>query len=83
MALYIGVHNMGPSSITDDMAQKSWDAYKTACGRLGGNALHTHYNVEQGKAFCLTEAPSADIVQKGHDEASVPISEIIEVKELN
>jgi len=80
MALFIGVHNM--SGITDDIAQQSWSAYKEACTRLGGNPKHTHYSLEKGKAFCLTEASSADIVQKGHDEANIPISEIIEVKEL-
>ena len=81
MALFIGVHDM-PGELTDDDARKSWDAYKEAVGQLGGNAMHTHYNVEQGKAFCLTEAPSVDVVQKGHDDAEVPISQIMEVKEL-
>jgi len=81
MALFIGIHDMG-SPMTDQVAQESWAAYKAACQKAGGNPRHTHYNAQQGRAFCLTEAQSADVVQKAHDEANVPLKEVIEVKEL-
>ena len=81
MPLFLGIHEMG-SPLEEGLAKESWQAYKAACQKAGGSPKHTHYNAAQGRAFCLTEAQSADVVQKAHDEANVPLKEVIEVKEL-
>jgi len=78
MALFIGLHSMG-EGMTDDMIRQSWESYKAACAKLGCRPKHTHVNAAQGKAFCVTEAASADMVQQAHDEAKVPVNEVIEV----
>jgi hypothetical protein len=82
MAIYLGVHDMGGATAEDKM-RGSWEAYKSACTKLNINAKHAHMNVEQGRAFCLTEADGSDSVQKAHDEAGVPVNEIIEVIDFN
>jgi len=82
MAIFLGIHNMG-DGVTDDMVRQSWAAYKAACAKLGCQAQHAHYNAKQGRAFCITEAVSADMVQKAHDEANVQVNEVIEIKDLN
>ncbi len=82
MATFLGLHVMN-GSVSDDMAQKTWDSYKAACIKAGLSPKHTHFSGEQGKAFCVTEADSADAVQKAHDDAGVPVNEIIEVKDLS
>ncbi len=81
MATFLGVHDMG-SGISDDMVQQNWDKYKAACVKAGLGAKHAHASAERGKAFCITEADRADQVQKAHDDAGVPVNEIIEVKDL-
>ncbi len=79
MATFVGIHDMG-GSMTDDQAQATWEKYKAACDKLGYSGLHVHYSGEKGRSFCLTEAPTADEVQKAHDEAQIPVNEILEVK---
>jgi hypothetical protein len=81
MSVFIGVHDMG-SSVTDGRIEKSWETYKAACTKLGCTPLTAYSSAEKGKAFCVTEASSAGEVQKAHDEAGVPINEILEVKVL-
>lgn len=81
MALFIGIHNMG-GPVSDEAVANNWESYKAACTSLGCSPKHAHSNAGQGKAFCLTEADTADLVQKAHDNANVPVNEIIEVKEL-
>jgi hypothetical protein len=79
MATFLGIHDMG-GGMPDDKAKGSWEAYKAACDKLGSSAMHVHYSAEKGRAFCLTEAATADDVQKAHDEAGVPVNEILEVQ---
>ncbi len=81
MALFIGLHNMG-DGVTEEMVEQSWEAYKAACAELGCSAQQVHASAEQGRAFCITEAASADLVKQAHDQANVPVNEVLEVKEL-
>ena len=68
---------------TDDKAVQSWTAYKEGCAKVGCQPKHAHYSTEQGKGYCITEADSADMVQKAHDEANVPVDEVVENKDLD
>lgn len=79
MSLFLGIHEMG-SATTDDEVQNSWSSYKAACGKHGCKPLRAHYNAQQGRAFCVTDAPSADEVKAAHEEAQVPLKEVVEVK---
>jgi hypothetical protein len=79
MATFLGLHDMGASS-PDEQMKSAWEAYKAACGKLGAKGLHVHFNAGKGRAFCLTEADSADTVQKAHTEAGVPVNEVLEVQ---
>jgi len=81
MPMFLGVHDMG-GSVEDEAVRASWEAYKTACQAAGCKPTHAHYNAQNGKAYCLTEADSADQVQKAHNDAQVPVNEVFEVKDL-
>jgi uncharacterized protein DUF4242 len=81
MPVFLGIHEMGRSG-TDEEVAKAWEAYKVACEKAGCKPWKAYYNAEQGRAWCVTEAASADEVQKAHDDAQVPIKEILEVKKL-
>lgn len=82
MGLFIGIHDMG-GAMSDEKMQSSWEAYKAACTKLGCSPKHAHASAEHGRAFCITEADSADMVQKAHDEAKVPVNEVFEVTDLS
>ena len=43
--------------------------------------LNLFYN-DQGRAFCLSEAPSIDAVRKTHEAKGVKCDEIVEVRSL-
>lgn len=79
MAIYLGIHDMG-TMVTDEQMQTNWTSYKEASVKLGATAQHVHYSAEKGRAYCLTEAASAQVVQQAHDDAGVPLKEILEVK---
>lgn len=82
MATFLGVHDMnGP--MEDQAVTKNWEAYKASCLKMGLSPKHAHTSAQRGKAFCITEADSADLVQKAHDDAQVPVNEIIEVQDLS
>ncbi len=81
MALFMGVHDKG-EPVSDEMVTQNWEAYKTACVKLGLAPKHAHVSAQHGKAFCITEAASADLVQQAHDEANVPVNEVLEVVDL-
>lgn len=68
MATFLGVHDMG-TAITKEKMAVSWEAYKAACAAAGCIPKHAHYNAQQGKAYCVTDANSAADVQKAHDVA--------------
>lgn len=81
MALFLGIHDMG-GPISEESIQNSWSSYKKACGNHNCQPLHAHVGAEHGKAFCITEAQSVQDVQAAHDEAKVPVKEVIPVKDL-
>lgn len=81
MALFLGIHDMGEET-SEDVVQKSWSNYKTACQKHHCQALRVHYNASQGKAFCLTEAALADDVRTAHNEINLPLKDLVEVKIL-
>ncbi len=81
MALFMGVHDKG-GPVTDEMVTQNWEAYKAACVKFACSPKHAHVSAQHGKAFCITEAASADLVQQAHDDAKVPVNEILEVVDL-
>jgi hypothetical protein len=81
MATFLGIHDMG-GPVADDGINSNWEAYKAACAALGITPKHAYSSAQQGKAYCVTEAGSAEQVQTAHDDAKVPVTEILEVKDL-
>jgi uncharacterized protein DUF4242 len=80
MGLYLGIHDMG-KPLTEDEMKSIWEAYKLSCDKHGCKALRVHANAGEGKAFCLTEAASADEVLAAHKESDKPSEpDVIEVQ---
>ena len=79
MSLYMGLHS--GMEMPEDKVDGAWGKYKDSCAKLDLNTHKLYYNVSEGRAFCITEAPSLEKVQEAHDEleGSVGELEIIEV----
>ena len=83
MAQFLGVHKMANiGAATDQEAADGFHKYQEAAAKMGLKATHAHYSLEKGFAYCLTEAGSADEVKKAHDNAAIPLEDVIEVKTI-
>jgi len=68
MALFMDVHNLGgPVGISD--AEQAHAADLKTLARYGVNYLRYWVDAEQGKIFCLVEAPDAEAAASVHSEA--------------
>lgn len=79
MSLFLGVHDAG-EPLGEEEIKNSWNSYKNACQNHNCQPLRAHYNAEQGRAFCVTEAQSVEDVEAAHEEAQVPLKEVVPVK---
>lgn len=81
MALFLGVHKLG-SEMNENQIREGFQSYKKSAGEGGINAMMAVYSMEKGFAYCVTEAESAEQVRKAHQSVSIPLEEVIEVKEI-
>lgn len=81
MALYMDVHELDGSVSLDDVA-KAHAADLQTQGKHGVDYKQYWVDEENGKIFCLVEAPSAEAAAQVHKEAHGLVADHInEVKE--
>jgi hypothetical protein len=82
MAQFLGIHDTNDVLIDESKPIEGdpWEVYKKSCVQHNCKPLHVHHNKSVGKAFCITEASSAEEVQAAHDEANLKLKELIEVE---
>jgi hypothetical protein len=81
MPLYMDVHNLGDGVTLDAVAQAHQADLQTQ-GKHDVRYLRYWVNEDQGKVFCLVEAPNADAASTVHREAhGLVADEVLEVKE--
>jgi Protein of unknown function (DUF4242) len=81
MSLYLDVHTI-PEGVTMEDAAKAHQADLQTQNRFGVDYLRYWVNEEQGKVFCLIEAPSAEAAAAVHREAhGLLADDIIPVEE--
>lgn len=49
---------------------------------FGVKPLNLYYNNEEGRLFCLTEAPTSDAVLKSHKKMGVTCDQVLSVKTI-
>ena len=81
MAEFLGVHKV-PAEMTEGDVTEGFNSYKEAASKMGLKALHAHFSLERGFAYCLTEAGSADEVKKAHENVAIPLEDVVEVKTI-
>jgi hypothetical protein len=81
MALFMDVHTLGgPVGITD--AEQAHAADLKTQDRYGVNYLRYWVDADQGRIFCLVEAPDAEAAASVHREAhGLVADQIFEVHE--
>ncbi|MDT4894893.1 MAG: hypothetical protein QOE97_3928 [Pseudonocardiales bacterium] len=81
MPLYMDVHNLGGPVTVDDVA-KAHQADLAEQGKHDVNYLRYWVDEQNGKIFCLVEAPSADAASFVHREAhGLVADEVFQVQE--
>jgi hypothetical protein len=81
MPLYMDVHKDVKGATADDVA-KAHQKDLSAQGKHGVRYLKYWHDPQQGKIFCLCEAPSADAAAAVHREAhGLVAEEIYQVEE--
>jgi hypothetical protein len=81
MPLFMDVHEIAGGVTVDDVA-KAHQADLAVQGDHDVNYLRYWVNEEQGKIFCLVEAPSADAANTVHRDAHGLVADaIFEVRE--
>lgn len=65
MAIYLGIHS--GIEMPEDQVDGAWAKYKESCENLYLKAHQLYYNVSEGKAYCITEAPSEEKVKEAHE----------------
>ena len=68
MPLYMDVHKVGGTVSMDDVA-KAHQADLATQGEHGVNYLRYWVDEDEGRIFCLVEAPDADAAARVHREA--------------
>jgi hypothetical protein len=81
MALFMDVHNLGGPVTVEDVA-KAHAADLQTQDEHGVHYLRYWVNADQGKIFCLVDAPSAESANTVHREAhGLVADEIFQVAE--
>ena len=80
MALYIDMHNL-PGATSEAVAEAHARDLETQ-GKYGVEILRYWFDEEQGKVFCLVQAPDAETANAVHREAhGLVADEIFKVEE--
>ena len=81
MSLYMDVHTIAGGVSADDVA-KAHQADLETQGKHDVNYLRYWVDEQQGKVFCLVEAPSAEAAATVHREAhGLVADQVFEVRE--
>ena len=82
MAIFLGVHKI-PAGMVESLVAEGFGKYKEKAMAKGLRPIGAVYSMEKGFAYCQTEAESAEQVREAHQEAAIPLEDVIEVKPLS
>ena len=78
MARFMDVHS-GFVGVTADQLREAHERDLAAQGEEGVNFEKAWLDPTSGKVFCLATAPSAEAMQRVHEKAGHPTTEVYEV----
>jgi hypothetical protein len=68
-----------PGGIAREEFAQFFAKYERCAREAGVVVLRVHVGLEEGRAFCLNMAPSAEHVRRAHEQAGLPFESITEV----
>lgn len=72
-------HQTFPAKISPQEFEQFYAKYKEACYAEGVIPVRLHVGYDDGRAFCLTMAPSEEAVRNAHKRVGLPFDTISEV----
>ncbi|OGL35160.1 hypothetical protein A3F65_00595 [Candidatus Saccharibacteria bacterium RIFCSPHIGHO2_12_FULL_47_16b] len=81
MPVFLGVHDFGEAA-DEAKVKDSWFRYGEACKNHGAKPWKVYFNAKEGKAFCVTEAASAEDVRAAHADIDLALKDLVEVQKL-
>jgi Protein of unknown function (DUF4242) len=75
MPTFLDAHQLG--GVTEEQLRK---AQAAPVGQDGVRTVNILYNTNENKAFCVTEAPNREAVEKHHQDVGMKCDWITEVK---
>ena len=87
MHFYMDTHDKNngtfPDGITPEGLEEFYKQYEKACEEEGVISLNIQVGFNEGRAFCLTMAPSINAVFKVHQKVGLPFDTITEVSSIS
>ena len=87
MRMFIDTHDAAngtfPAGISKPDLAGFYEKYLEACHAEGVTSLRIHVGLEEGRAFCVNLADSADAVRRAHDRVGLPFDNITEVTDVS
>jgi hypothetical protein len=87
MKYFIDTHDKSngtfPPDITPSELKSFYEQYEAACQQEGVVSVKIHAGLEDGKAFCLNIAPSAEAIKRVHDRVGLPYDSITQIKTIS
>ena len=82
MPLFFASHTLESNTLTQEAAAEGTRGWRENAQKRGITWKATVANTEQGKAWCLNEAPSQEALSQAFDDLGFPYDEITEVWSL-
>jgi hypothetical protein len=83
MKFFIDTHDQTRGSFPAEISKEDfagfYEVYETACAEEGVVSLRIHVGFDEGRAFCLNMAPSAEAVRRVHEKVGLMFDTITEV----
>lgn len=73
-------HQTFPENISPEQFRLFFSGYEEACRAEGVIPVRLHVGFQDGRAFCLTMAESADAVRRAHERVGLPFDAITEIE---
>ena len=87
MHFYIDTHDKANQTFPDGISalqlEEFYKSYQKACAEEGVISVQINVGLNEGRAFCLNMASSADAVKRVHDKVGLPYDTITEVKTIS
>lgn len=82
--LFVDTHDKAHQTFPENLSREAFEgffvSFEAACRAEGVVLLKSYAGLADGRAFCLTLAPSAEAVRRAHERAGLPFDSVTEVE---